>query len=1263
MKFLRRFFLVKKYTFFHYLFLIIISTLLFFGIIFFFNQYITGTNESNNQDEDVLQAVSNPLITNLKKVDRYHIEYTDYDGLKKSIRPKGCEGFDDVSPGVTSSMKRLCRRNYIFDTPRTFPNPPFAAWWEEGNRNIFDGFYIGNRNNSRQNELFSFSLDAQNPSWGYRDNEYLEKDANNNPFPLIAPSYGVAKKDMYILNEFERSGQQRIPEPLPILSEFNGKPLMFYYGGVYEINKNDNSAYLLTRLFDSYSYYSKLCTSKAIPTSVYQIETDSESRYIFRNPVVTDIREERCRNCTYDSNLNKDCEQSVKGLDCKRLGIGLNFPEAFEDISNLRNPSNSSTPNNPWFSNKHTCRQFEGSPNSRYEFKPNIDQLVFKGTTQCSLSLNNSCLANDGRRVEVARKLTQSDVTFQGLSTKSSFNCIGFYEGDKCLELIEFGERDSNFWYRRFIGSPIDRFSPREPYLSRNYRENSNSKYLSKTMSCSGSNCQREFNLLFSDRFSPFTTSDGGYITPYFPIWNIDNFLNFKSIDYNNNGNVTVYSSALSSSSLNENATRRGRVLNPAEVDYSFSDDFYSYAIDFDLNSKTFKVYRFFVRTDSTGYEYFIDSTPSISLSGLPSDMINKDNITVTYSSQSRPLDGSSSLNFEDAYEVEFFDILWSDKRNQSNQNSKLFRLSSVRWDIINPSPGELLKLQDTSSSIPQELKNKVILNLKRYPSENSKQSPDNDYYVWVTSDLVYTSDVYKSDCVLGTPNITVTNTSPNSNVTNSWPLPLSQFFGSNPDLISLRVTTTTGQALNCFGIQINAANIVLDNPSSNQDISINANLNNSSLTNYPTYTRIEFKPQNILSPGLNYPIKQINFSIAGKNYRFSQPPTNQIFGTRGWMVSTENYLLVNFSKLGQDFPQDGLNNPLNFKVEKLNSSGNVVATYFFRKRFSDPIELSSRENPSYSRFYWDNLPFKYRICLENNEKLASNINVSNSDYRIIRLNDKCFEFSYLRQVNPQSISISLAGTPLSSSGLKWNGNVFLKDATGNEMVSKGIAIVGSRKMFEGALLHKSGTPFANWPKRLQNSSVSTTFFRNSQTSLNNFQSLSSLSRLAEPQTSNFVLLTSNVNYTESGLTLPASSYINTFTSIPASKKYQIIALSKGRGINLNLTNDFIDGAGKVLLNRYVFVNLDPNIPGRLRLTADCSQPEYSKICQIGFSYSIKGSIIGGVVLNFQNMVNQISNRIIIHEDPDILIHLTKDLRSKKYNLVTNSKVIVRYLD
>jgi len=1258
MRILRRLFLFKKYTFIHYSLLILIGTLIFLGILIFLYQYVKGTNEAESSGEEVLQSSSVRSGTgqnlNLRPITRYKIEYIDYDGKPKSIRPKDCIGFDNVSPGIVSFMKRTCIRNYL--NPSVFPYAnPYIGSWVQFNESPqqFDGFYM--RANAPAVEFFSLRPGIGTSLQGARDNRYPEFLR----FPLNSIYQNTAQKEMFIFQEWEAGQTPRtdgvlnnIPEPIPILTEYRGIPLMFYYGGVYEINKNDQTAYLLTRLFDTDSYYSKLCTSKNIPTSVYQVEDGNYSRYFFRNEVKTSIIEQycstRCTNSYSSNNANVDCTNgiSVNRLDCKEHGIGLNFMEAFEQ---------SGTSGTNFFSDKHTCRLFQGiQRQSRYGFRPILDQLLFQNIPSCAFTQNGACLELGGNRVKVSIKLsTDGTGANEGAAPSNSrYRCIGLYEGDKCLELIEYGAKDTRFWARSIIANPPNN-RPNRTSETRYSGETYNPQTGVRTVSCaSNPNCFNSHDLLFenasgnpviSTMFSPYTNASGGYDMPYWIASNDYYGFNPRAIDYsetfNNRKIVRSYSSAFDKHKGPNEIGYRNDNMNDSSIDYTFSDEFYTYAIDLNPASSSFKIFRFFV---ANGDRFEIDEGPTVSLSGFPSSLIKKENISISFSTQSRTLPRfDSNGNLIDENRVENIDILFSDKEKKSSTSSKLFRISSAGWATYFPEPGEKLIVTDITNSIPDQLKSKVILNLKRYPSDTSTISSDNDYYVWVTPDLVYTSDVYKSDCVLGTPSISITNTSPRSNVTNSWPLPLSQFLGISPDLINIRVSSTNNLSLNCLGNRITASNIVIANPTSPAaTISINA----STVSGDTNLDNIFFRTQNFLLPGFSYPIRQINFSIAGKNYRFSNPPANTIFGSRGWTISTENSLRLLFYKLGQPFPQAGKS--LDFRVTKLGSSS-------IQPRITGNNIYGLNSDASIP-FFYDNSA-TYEICLLNGERFASTPVPANPN--IIQVNattnPSCIRLFYKQPGSPQDLRIDLQAISATPGGLTWNGNVFFKNPSQQIMFNR----LGSIQ--DGTLLFNAGTPFSSWDKKLANSSISTTFFRKNQTSLNNFITKNNLSNLANE--SNFILLANPSSpVLESGLTLPSSHYVQLLPNEIPNKKYQIVALSKGRGVTINLTNSFIEQAR---LGKYFFINLDSQIPGRVRFFIDCSSTEYSVLCGLPGSFNIVGNFTGNYFLDFRNMIENISNKIVIHENPDIAIHLTKDLRSKKYNLVTSSKVIVRYLD
>jgi len=1281
----------SKFSVWHYFLIITISTLLFVGIILFFYQYILGVSETNSSD--VLQATSRQKLV-ASPVNKYYIEFRDMDGNLKSIRPKDCFGFDDVGNGITSSMKRTCRRNYmigdvfppktsvsnplgfrtssgIVGSPTLAPNTPgssgfiypvsisysgnvnnpYQHWWAFGNGNIFDGFYIGNRNTP--SEFFSLGNEAGSDSQGYKNNPYLEKDRQTGqPFPLLTPAYWQAFKDTYIFREFNEGGNL-INEPLPILTEYNGVPLMFYYGGVYEINRNNNTAYLITRLFDTYQYYSKACTSKNMPSAVYQVENAANSSYIFRSPIQLGVTEQYCKGCGYSDNYSKDCGLGITGIRCKQLGLGLNFPELFQDISN-------NSRGTPWWSDQLTCRKFN-SVNSRYFTGPDLDQLVFKNAISGCDFYNTSCLSLGQQRVAIADKVTTSNINTAGAALGSVFNCIGFYEGDKCAELIEstVKQQVGNEYlknYRRIAGSLSSLNS--EPYTNNSFRESSSGNV--RFVNCNNnSSCYNAFDLLTVNegigmlqktRFYPFVGSKTyGYELPRGMFENTDN-VKMRAVDYNENGKVMVYPSALNSGGRNEASSSNKKILNESEVDYFFSDDYYNYAID--LQGSSFKVYRFWVANDSNN-TYFIDSTPSVN---VPSNLAKKENITVTYSSQSRTIQQRASNSPPRTYTSEVFDILFSDKTSQSSAERKFYRFSSRKQDITANESGFLSEIIDNTTLLPAALDNKVILNLKRYPG--AVQGIDNDYYVWVTPDLVYTSGVVPFTppvCIIPqtTTSARVTNTSPNSSLTLTWPLSYSE---TQSGRLVMSIGNTNNTPITCNGQGISSAQITVaraNNPSNSITVTGTVTVN-------PINNTLTFQAPANLRPfpsNMNYNITSLTLTFGTGNTPVVLTPTTHpnLFGTRGWDFYTENIVNITIQNSPTSFP-------LTVSVEKYRNQVLINPRYTNLKVNSTFSNVSS----SIPNFYFDSeYPasansldnYFYDLCF------ASGINVSSfsSNNTVLELSangPSCVRFrhrSNSQGASPINVTISLESSVGGSIGCDINGNLYIDNAGGVKMFPKPTNL----KAQEGILF--SNNSFSNsWSRYVTNTKFFPDFFQNSQTTLQGFIASSSLNLAASG--SEFYLLTNPNSPVEgSGSAFPVSNYVTLSNPNSSTKDFHILAVSKGRGLRIDLTNSFLQTQK---IDNFAFVNMTGKLGERIRFFADCSNPNYSFICGNQFKYIVKAPIYGSVLFEFRNAPTSSACRnIVFTENPDILMNLIPAIRNKKLNVVTSTPINITYLD
>jgi len=88
---------------------------------------------------------------------------------------------------------------------------------------------------------------------------------------------------------------------------------------------------------------------------------------------------------------------------------------------------------------------------------------------------------------------------------------------------------------------------------------------------------------------------------------------------------------------------------------------------------------------------------------------------------------------------------------------------------------------------------------------------------------------------------------------------------------------------------------------------------------------------------------------------------------------------------------------------------------------------------------------------------------------------------------------------------------------------------------------------------------------------------------------------------------------------------------------------------------------MDKNNRSRINFYVDCSNAAYSLICS-GVKFNFKGALLGQFYISGKlNSIIENERFVRVHENADTLINLVGDLRSKKYQSVTSTIVILNY--
>jgi hypothetical protein len=124
---------------------------------------------------------------------------------------------------------------------------------------------------------------------------------------------------------------------------------------------------------------------------------------------------------------------------------------------------------------------------------------------------------------------------------------------------------------------------------------------------------------------------------------------------------------------------------------------------------------------------------------------------------------------------------------------------------------------------------------------------------------------------------------------------------------------------------------------------------------------------------------------------------------------------------------------------------------------------------------------------------------------------------------------------------------------------------------------------------------------------------------------------------------------------------FEIIYVSQNKGVKIDLNNTNLNNAN-FKLDKYIFVNLDRNNNSRINFTVDCGNAAYSIICTSGNKFYMKGALLGQFTIVGSILSTMTNSRFInVSENPDLILNIIPELRTKKYPMVTTSKVNLKY--
>lgn len=590
---------------------------------------------------------------------------------------------------------------------------------------------------------------------------------------------------------------------------------------------------------------------------------------------------------------------------------------------------------------------------------------------------------------------------------------------------------------------------------------------------------------------------------------------------------------------------------------------------------------------------------------------------------------------------------------SDTNMAYQLYELDGTHGGYIFSSPGK---------------GNNVPLTFKYYNTTDN--DPTNDLAIFVSRNYVYTSDIPKDseDCYITLNNDTpyITNTNPNSI---NKGVSLKGYNAESSPVYDLKFGLNTPLALVCPTQTINIPagtqiNLDLYDGLSSEPL--------AELTGDGPYT-------SVLNPGgKSFSFPDLSFNPAKKYYYTLSFDYSDVTYYLPSAAPTPSSYYTLEGGLNVNFYSDNINpdtfSPDPFTGAKLTikkTLGSLIKTYYVAgNTSSSSFPLDSL---SFSNFFWDhNLlsgpsgvidQVNYNICVSNTTKssitkvgldgFTSPSYVVNSNASA-RINGKCVDFKYRSPgindygyleygFTPESLDlyINASGyvTPVSYNNFEINGNAYSKIYTSDSIITS-----LPNKTLEGILISADQggssikySPMATFKFNFPSSLPAALYGFINNTTYDKF-----------------------FNFAGGSATVDASplSAAN-YTALPSlsNNSYEIIALSQGKGIKFDLNNTNISKT----IDKYIILNLDPKNLSRIQFYMDCNLDTYSNICS-GGEFFMKGIIAGPFSLKGNVPTLLSSNKFVnITENPTLMLKVMGDLKKSKYQLITKTKLNLKY--
>jgi hypothetical protein len=414
-----------------------------------------------------------------------------------------------------------------------------------------------------------------------------------------------------------------------------------------------------------------------------------------------------------------------------------------------------------------------------------------------------------------------------------------------------------------------------------------------------------------------------------------------------------------------------------------------------------------------------------------------------------------------------------------------------------------------------------------------------------------------------------------------------------------------------------------------------NWNIQNSGQTpNDYTFYQNELDKESDIGAPLNFTSKLNNSVFTSNEFLFKLNISGTNIVVDRYNLSTKNYNLGDSSYIDS-----------NSKVTK--NIGKSSYSYFSLDYFGKDVYVMASSDSGFVFYKIKNFNDSttnldvVNLTTELSTKIPSNFGKPKSfgiiDNKIFVVTSNTVLYSEFSDIDPPEPPIDLS----QYQNFEFNGNVYSRQNLGSGFIFSNLPV-----KYQGSFVTPNNivSEYKNYP----NSDLSFYYPITPPTSLSGFTNFNG---------QDFKKFNFMYKYKDAVENIPLNSSDYIELNPNSVNNFEIISISKGTGLKINLTNENI----LKNFNKYTLINLDKINQSRVIFTLDCENSNYYLICS-GVKFNLKGSLLGQFFIQGKINPNMTNSRFIrIHENTDSIVTLFDELKKKKYPTVTSNIIYTKF--